>query len=856
MQSHRFMKPAPSPKLTDSPFPAFKSNYRYRGVYERAGFDVYKGPNGERIVRSRGATGSLKPMTQPQQQQPPTQVRSASDVGHFNHHQSNSSCYQSNTSSPTLDNYSRGSNPEINSYGNHPQIDSNQHKFNPYSISTNRNRSQGDLASNGRTLLYEQMVPHTAQGLTSSHNLDSLKTPRNYSGTTAVSSINDAPIVIKQDSQKVDNKSEFNFSPQPNGHKNYMNLSLDLNNKDIPANNANNAVGTSGPISPMDSDRDQLSQHTIDNGNSNDYDLNDVSNPSHKNDTIVNYNDDTNETSIDQTESIQTDELLETPEKRRQKNVNGLPTPPKSSADNFDTSALKRNRLSDALADFKHDFNPYHQPVIQVDEPRLSYNESNYSTPNSNYNPSSQFESFKRINNQDGDQLNTDYQNYLNAGGASKEDRKSQLSMVSSIISKESKYSDDDNNDSEVERELERQLQNLKTGGVDNNENNNNNNNSSVTMDDVNGEVPKRLRPSDPSLNNRPREQPVDNDDNDSQTSNSVHSLTQSSSSHSKQYPDQYPEEEPESSFHTTNNLGPYPQIYPEDQSPEIESQEVMQYSRSLNNTTDELDFTIADPNLKVDSISNNQVPEVHISESTPEQEKPINDNESLESIQPLSVRHSKSKTRDFELPDISKTPKVDQEQQQQINDNDMLKEIRMSTKSIPEFKYPSGSGPCRSCKEIISPDAKGSLKSIYSKTGELTGQWHRKCFTCSYDDCQIQFNKTTPCYVLDDEAYCDHHYHQLNNTLCDTCRIGIEGECIENELQQKWHLWCLKCFKCNHTIDSDYYLINDCIFCEADAINIISGQGSFNDGDGNFRNGLTTNDKIEKRRTRLMHVE
>ena len=48
------------------------------------------------------------------------------------------------------------------------------------------------------------------------------------------------------------------------------------------------------------------------------------------------------------------------------------------------------------------------------------------------------------------------------------------------------------------------------------------------------------------------------------------------------------------------------------------------------------------------------------------------------------------------------------------------------STTIATKDPLPSGTGPCRSCHESISPDAKGQLRAIYSKTGELSGQWHR----------------------------------------------------------------------------------------------------------------------------------
>lgn len=161
--------------------------------------------------------------------------------------------------------------------------------------------------------------------------------------------------------------------------------------------------------------------------------------------------------------------------------------------------------------------------------------------------------------------------------------------------------------------------------------------------------------------------------------------------------------------------------------------------------------------------------------------------------------------------------------------------------------KAPPGTGPCRACGLNINPEAKGAQKAIYSKLGDLSGQWHRGCFKCSYAGCSTRFNKDVTPYVLLDNAFCNHHYHTLNNTLCETCHVGIEGECIENELKQKWHLSCLKCTKCEDVINNDYFLINHQIVCEADAGDMIKDLKN---------SGLTTLDKVEKRRTRMLFLE
>lgn len=157
------------------------------------------------------------------------------------------------------------------------------------------------------------------------------------------------------------------------------------------------------------------------------------------------------------------------------------------------------------------------------------------------------------------------------------------------------------------------------------------------------------------------------------------------------------------------------------------------------------------------------------------------------------------------------------------------------------------GTGNCRTCSQSIEPGAKGPMRPIFSKSGELSGQWHRGCFKCSHDNCLVTFNKQVTPYVLLDNPFCHHHYHSLNDTLCSSCNLGIEGECIENELRQKWHVQCLKCSHCKEGINNDYYCVNNEIFCERDASMVIEQRKKL---------GFLTSDKVEKRRTRLMYLD
>ena len=93
--------------------------------------------------------------------------------------------------------------------------------------------------------------------------------------------------------------------------------------------------------------------------------------------------------------------------------------------------------------------------------------------------------------------------------------------------------------------------------------------------------------------------------------------------------------------------------------------------------------------------------------------------------------------------------------------------------------------GKCRGCGEIIQG------KSVSSADGRLTGRYHKQCFVCK--TCKEPF-KTADFYVIDNNPYCQRHYHELNGSMCKSCDRGIEGQYLETELKQKFHPHCFTC--------------------------------------------------------------
>ncbi|CAL9729877.1 hypothetical protein MOUN0_I01266 [Monosporozyma unispora] len=162
----------------------------------------------------------------------------------------------------------------------------------------------------------------------------------------------------------------------------------------------------------------------------------------------------------------------------------------------------------------------------------------------------------------------------------------------------------------------------------------------------------------------------------------------------------------------------------------------------------------------------------------------------------------------------------------------------------VEPIKRETGTGPCRSCGFAITNHARFA--------NELSGQWHKDCFRCI--TCNNKFNKTNPCYILDDQPYCQLDYHMANHTMCQICDSFIEGECLENDKQERFHVHCLTCFLCQKVIKNDYFIFNGNIpICgEHDMDQLIK------DGIIEFAETSTEAQEpnvMEKRRTRLLNL-
>ncbi len=117
--------------------------------------------------------------------------------------------------------------------------------------------------------------------------------------------------------------------------------------------------------------------------------------------------------------------------------------------------------------------------------------------------------------------------------------------------------------------------------------------------------------------------------------------------------------------------------------------------------------------------------------------------------------------------------------------------------------------GICKACRDPISG------KSISSADGQLTGRYHKACFVCT--TCAKPFSTST-FYVFDDKPYCEHHYHEVNGSLCGSCGDGIEGQYLADEADKKYHSECFICTDCGDVLRDGYFEVGGKPYCEKDA--------------------------------------
>ncbi|KAH6642171.1 hypothetical protein C7974DRAFT_303092 [Boeremia exigua] len=150
----------------------------------------------------------------------------------------------------------------------------------------------------------------------------------------------------------------------------------------------------------------------------------------------------------------------------------------------------------------------------------------------------------------------------------------------------------------------------------------------------------------------------------------------------------------------------------------------------------------------------------------------------------------------------------------------------------------PTAKGNCRGCSEPIVG------KSVKDSSGRLQGRYHRSCFVCR--TCGDGF-PTGEFYVHENAPYCEHHYHKLNGSLCNTCNRGIEGQYLETDAREKFHPRCFTCTTCRIPLSADYYEVGGRKFCERHGQQAAAPRQNYL-GPGDYRPR-----NVQKRRTRLL---
>jgi len=114
------------------------------------------------------------------------------------------------------------------------------------------------------------------------------------------------------------------------------------------------------------------------------------------------------------------------------------------------------------------------------------------------------------------------------------------------------------------------------------------------------------------------------------------------------------------------------------------------------------------------------------------------------------------------------------------------------------------GKNRCGYCNEEIFGD-------LYIKA--LNKVWHPNHFFCSY--CGCKFNEEVPFFEIDGKPYCEEDYSRLFGKICKGCNEVINADFI-SAMEMFWHNECFKCHICNKSlIDEAFYCIDGELYCE-----------------------------------------
>ncbi|KAL6936587.1 hypothetical protein ACO0R3_000184 [Hanseniaspora guilliermondii] len=223
----------------------------------------------------------------------------------------------------------------------------------------------------------------------------------------------------------------------------------------------------------------------------------------------------------------------------------------------------------------------------------------------------------------------------------------------------------------------------------------------------------------------------------------------------------------------------------------------------SLNINEDDI-FNAADEDRHLEEVMNEEATGTFFSARD---YIPTNDD-----IAELNFESPERRTKDFNDELEGNTKGLENEVEQPLNFEDNEQHSIKDTQSVDQVEL------CRGCLMEIKPDE----KTIYDKNGELSGKWHKKCFVCN--NCNIKFSRSTPCYIHNDEPFCEEHFFEVTGLICFECKNKILDDfCLDVIALGKAHIGCFKCNECNAGIEDEYFSNKDINLC----LNCVKERGS-----------------------------
>jgi len=117
-----------------------------------------------------------------------------------------------------------------------------------------------------------------------------------------------------------------------------------------------------------------------------------------------------------------------------------------------------------------------------------------------------------------------------------------------------------------------------------------------------------------------------------------------------------------------------------------------------------------------------------------------------------------------------------------------------------PEHAH--GFAPALMCKRCGKPIKHGQ----YFNNKDNTLHWHSECFVCAM--CKMPFPNGTH-FELDDEVFCELHYHSKKGSVCASCGLPVVGDALDAN-GVVWHVHCFKCSACQKSLKGlTFHLVN-----------------------------------------------